>query len=121
MRSRSATVLHPLDASWDDLATAYHIDDPDATRVFMDNHPTMPKLLLEIREAARRYFGDDPMAVEIFIDPESEESEPELVAVVKTRRKGNVALDLLHAFDREWRLPRFNGGRSPILLAFDLV
>jgi hypothetical protein len=121
MRSPSSTVLDQLDASWADLERAYRVDEPQNVRAFVADHPGLPLLLLEIRQAARRYFGDDPMALELFTDPEGDDAKPELVAVVTTRRGWQEALQRLREFDEGWWLMRRKTAAAPVFLSIDFI
>lgn len=118
MRS-SAAVLDPIDAAWPALTAAYQIEDVDGVRAFLAAHPAVPDLLLEIREAVRPYFGDDQMALRIFIDPEWEEAEPGLFAVVRTRHRD--ALARLRSFDHEWWIEKLKATRQPVVVSYDII
>jgi hypothetical protein len=120
-QSSPAALLDSPVAKWDELVDTFRIDDPDALHTFLTMHPTVPALLLEIRRAARRYFGDDPMILRVTVDLEWEDAAPELVAGVQTRRDGQEALEQLHAFDQDWWLPKLEETKAPVLVTIYLV
>jgi hypothetical protein len=121
MRSSSSTLLDLSDTSWSALARAFQITDADDVRAFLAAHPAVVDLLFEIREEARRYFGDAPMGLEIFRDPEWEGEDPELFVVIQTHLGPHEALERLHQFDREWWLTALKKIDAPVATTVHLV
>jgi hypothetical protein len=121
MRSSATTVLGLSDATWSALTAAYQVEAAAEVRAYLGEHPDAPDLLLEIREAVRPYFGDDPMSLAVFVDPEADEAEEELIAAIRTHRDGEDALERLTRFNREWWLPRRTATRVPVLVTIYLV
>ncbi len=117
-----ATILLDLsNATWTAVTAAYHVSGEDAAevRAYLGEHPDLPDLLLEIREAVRRYFGNDPMSLKLFLDPEWEDAEPELLAVVKTRHRD--ALARLKVFDNEWWFAKLTANGPAVVVTFDIL
>jgi hypothetical protein len=121
IRSSSSTLLDLSDTSWSALARAFQITDAEDVRAFLAAHPAVVDLLFEIRREARRYFGDTPMGLEIFRDPEWEGDEPELFVVIQTHLGPHEALERLHQFDREWWLAQRKTSGAPVVVTVDLI
>jgi hypothetical protein len=96
------------------LTRDYEIVDPDDVFAFLERFPELPPLLPEIRDAIRRYFGDDRVTLSIFRDPECPEYE-RLHANVLLYAAPREALQLLDQFD-EWWLRKRQGPDLPILV-----
>jgi hypothetical protein len=121
MRTSATTVLDLSDATWAALTVVYRVEDAAEVRAYLGEHPDLPDLLLEIREAARTYFGDDPMSLAVFVDPEADDAEEELIAAIRTHRDGEDALERLTRFNREWWLPRRTATHVPVLVTIYLL
>jgi hypothetical protein len=103
------------------LSRDFELDDKRQILAFLESHPAVVSLLPEIRSKIRDYFGDEPVRLEVFLDPEWEDAPPELFAVVRTTRPSREALDLIHRFDREWWLPWKARIGSPVVVSFDHI
>ena len=121
MRTSSSTVLNLPDASWSALESTFQITDGDTVREFLAAHLSLVDLLFEVREEIRRYFGESPMKLEIFRDPESEEAELELFVIIQTHLDAHDALERLHQFDREWWLAMLKKTDAPVVVTVHLV
>jgi hypothetical protein len=121
MPSSTSALLTLPDASWSALASTFQITDGNDVRAFLAAHPTVVDLLFEIREEARRHFGDTPMKLEIFRDPESVDAEPVLFAVIQTHFDAPEALEHLRRFDYEWWLARRKESGTATVVSIDFI
>ena len=100
------SIVGPLHDVKDTLAQGFQLTHEQEILGFLERHPTAASVLIEIRHAIRNYFGDDPVRLEVFHDPEWdsewEAEDPDLFANIRTRVEPHDALTRLHRFDNEW-------------------
>jgi hypothetical protein len=101
------------------LARDFEIADEEGVLEFLERYPSVPPLLLETREAVRRFFGEDQVRLDVFRDPECPEDEKLLVNVL-LHAGPREALELLDRFDDEWWTKRRQGLEVPILVSLAL-
>jgi len=111
---------HPR-AVMSDLGRDYQLDDEADILAFLERYPAVVPLLFDIRSNIRRFFGDDPVRLEMFYDPEWPEDEPTLVVNIQTRSASHQALDRIHQFDNEWWLGKYKDIDVPLLVTFEHV
>jgi hypothetical protein len=74
---------HPR-AVMSDLGRDYQLGDEADILTFLERYPAIAPLLFDIRSNIRRFFGDDPVRLEMFYDPEWPEDGPKLVVDIQT-------------------------------------
>jgi hypothetical protein len=111
---------HPR-AVMTELGRDYQMTDQDEVLAFLERHPTVAPLLFELRGNIRRFFGEDPVRLDMFYDPEWPEDDPELVVNVLTELEPMEALARLHSFDDEWWIKRVSEIRPPVIVSILLV
>jgi len=101
------------------LMRDFDIVDEEDVLAFLERYPSTPALLGEIRDAIRRYFGDDRVGLGVFRDPEWPD-DVKLVANVLTYATPRQALDRIDRFDEEWWLKKRRDLNSPVMVSFAL-
>ena len=115
-----STLKHPR-AVMSELKREFQISDEDETLAFLERHPTVAPLLFDIRSNIRRFFGEDPVRLDMFHDPEWPQDDPELVANIQTALEPKEALARLQKFDDEWWIKRLSETRPPLIVSILLV
>jgi hypothetical protein len=113
------SILKHPQAVMSELRQDYEIPDEDGVLAFPERHPGVAPLLPNIRREIRRYFGDDPVRLEMFTDPEWPEEVPELVGNIQTRFRSHEALERLHRFGQAWWLKQLEAMDAPIIVSFE--
>jgi hypothetical protein len=113
-------VKHP-GAVLRELERDYQISDEGEILAFLERYPTAAPLLFDIRPNIRRFFGEDPVRLDMFYDPEWPEDDPELVVNIQTALEPMEALARLHRFDDEWWIKQLSKNRAPIIVSMLLV
>ena len=111
---RSGAVLRELERN-------YQISDEEEILAFLERYPTVAPLLFDIRSNIRRFFGEDPVRLELFYDPEWPEDGPKLVVNIQTHYASREALDRLHQFDDEWWIKSRDEIDAPVMVSFEHV
>jgi hypothetical protein len=104
-----------------DLGRDYQITDEEEILAFLERYPAVAPLLFEIRSNVRRFFGEDPVRLEMFHDPEWPVDDPELIVNIQTGLDPMEALDHLRKFDDEWWIKRLGETRAPLIVSILLV
>ena len=85
------------------LERRYHFRRPDEVRAFLLDHPDLLDLLVEGASKIRLFLpSDEPIAIEVLFDPEEQDDQGELFAVVSTRSEPEAVRPRLERLDREW-------------------
>jgi hypothetical protein len=89
---------------------------PDESRVaaFLEERPDVLPLLGHLRQRIAAHFGDDPVVLERFYDPEM--PGPALFVTIRTRRSSPEGLAALPRFDREWWLGELGRTAAPLVV-----
>jgi hypothetical protein len=111
---------HPR-AVMKDLSRDYQIADEEEILAFLERHPTVAPLLFDIRSNIRRFFGEDPVRLDMSHDPEWPQDDPELVVNIQTPLEPEEALARLHKFDDEWWITRLSESQAPLIVSMLLV
>ena len=104
-----------------ELGREYQMTDEGDILAFLERHPTVAPLLFDIRSNIRRFFGEDPVRLDMFHDPEWPQDDPELVVNIQTALEPMEALARLHKFDDEWWIKRLSETRAPLIVSILLV
>jgi hypothetical protein len=115
-----ATLKHPQ-AIMSQLERDYQLDHEADILAFLERYPAVAPLLFDIRSNIRRFFGEDPVKLEMFYDPEWPEDGPKLVVNIQTRHASQQALDRIRRFDDEWWLKKRKDINVPLLVTFEHV
>lgn len=115
-----SVLKHPR-AVMSELGRGYQLDDEEEIRAYLERYPPVAPLLFDIRSNIRRFFGDDPVRLEMFNDPEWPEDGPKLVVNIQTHYASGEALDRIHQFDQEWWFQNRKGMHAPLLVTFEHV
>jgi hypothetical protein len=101
----------------EDLASVYAFRDGASVRTFLRTNPDLLPILRAIPDRVAPYLpADRRLILEVVVDPEDEESRPELFALIPTRLDPEKALARLGSLRREWWLGAYReaGGRLNI-------
>jgi hypothetical protein len=104
-----------------ELERDYQISDEQEILAFLERYPAAAALLFDIRISIRRFFGEDPVRLDMFYDPEWPEDGPKLVVNIKTPAGPMEALDRIHRFDDEWWIEKHKDIDVPLLVTFELA
>jgi hypothetical protein len=104
-----------------DLGRDYQLGNEADILTFLERYPAIAPLLFDIRSNIRRFFGDDPVRLEMFYDPEWPEDGPKLVVDIQTCADPMEALDRIHKFDDEWWIQKYKDIDAPLLVTFELM
>lgn len=104
-----------------ELALEYEIADEDAILEFLERYPDVAPLLSDIRANIRRFFGEEPVRLELSYDPECPEVDPDLVANIQTLYRSQEALDRLHQFDDAWWIKKLGETNAPLIVSIEHV
>ena len=115
------SILKQPQAVMSELRRDYQLDDEDEILTFLERHPAVVPLLHDIRSNIRRFFGEDPVRLDMFHDPEWPVDDPQLVVNIQTPLEPVEALDRLHKFDDEWWIKRPGETRAPLIVSILLV
>lgn len=115
------STLKQPQAVMSELRRDYQLDDEDEILTFLERHPTVAPLLLDIRSNIRRFFGEDVVRLNLSYDPEWENDQPELFVNIQTRMSPQDALMRLKAFDTEWWLKKLTEAKAPIVVSLHLI
>ncbi len=90
----------------------YYVQGRSAVEAFIEEHPSLVRLLVEASSAIRRNFGQGQRIIlEIVRDPEAEDVQ-ELVAYIDTPLSVPEAMERLNRVDQDWVLPRLDETRG---------
>jgi len=112
------SILKHPQAFMRELAQEYQIVDEDDILAFLGRYPEVASLLFDIRSNIRRFFGEDPVRLEMFYDPEWPEDESRLIVNIQTAFGSREALDRRRQFGRERWLQKLAETNAPILVSF---
>lgn len=107
---------HPR-AVMSELRQEYEIADEAEILAFLERHPEVVPLLLETRDAIRRYFGEDAVRLTMSFDYEWPEEEPKLIAYILAPLGPHEALERLHQFDDDWWLKQTSETKALLLVS----
>jgi len=113
------SILKPPQAIMSELRRDYEIPDDKEILTFLERYPAVAPLLHETRGNIRRYFGDDPVRLDMFYDPEWPEDGPKLVVNVQTHFASHEALDRLHQFVNAWWSKKRKDVDAPLMVSFE--
>src|SRR5215216_6293552 len=89
----------------DALASVYDFRDPQAVRAFLEANTDLLILLREIPARVAAYLPtDERLVLERIEDPEDEDAQSELFALIPTRLDPEVVLQRLDRLSRDWWL-----------------
>lgn len=115
--SRLGTTKRHLDL--ERLEDRYTLRQPAEIERYLRQYPDLVPLLLDSADAVPRYFGPDaPLALELFVDPESDPGERELFALIGSRFAPDESLARSYRFLDEWWSAKSPAG--PAVLVFDI-
>ncbi len=101
------------------LTELYRFRGEEEVKSFLDEHEELAPLLIEATGPIRRLFGEESVVVlEVFHDPDAEEDESELFALIQTNLPVDEARRLRAQFDSEWWLE--NSARADCRLNIDV-
>jgi hypothetical protein len=109
---------HPQ-AIMSEIRRVYDISDEEEILAFLERHPEVAPLLHETRGKIRLYFGEDPVRLDIFYDPEWPEDGPKLVVNIQTHFASHEALDRLHQFVNAWWTKKRKDIDAPLMVSFE--
>ena len=115
------TVLKHPRAVMSELKRDYQMTDEEEILAFLERHPAVAPLLVDIRSNIRKFFGEDSVRLEMFHDPEWPEEEAELLVNIETHIDAMEALDRLHRFDDDWWIKKLTESRYPLIVSIALV
>lgn len=96
----------------------YGLRQPADIERYLRQYPVLIPLLLEAADVVPHFFGPEiPLALELFIDPESDPEERELFALIGSRFTTDETLARFYRFLDEWSLTKSPAG--PAVLVFD--
>jgi len=101
-------------ATIDVLDHLFEFREPDEVRAYLAKHPDLLDLLHEAATRIPEFLPPDrPIVLEMLWDPEDDDDEGELFAVVRTRSDGEATRLGYDRLLREWLVPagRFAAGR----------
>jgi hypothetical protein len=111
-----------VDAALDRLRERYTFRDPDAVTAYLREFPELIPILFEATTVVPCYFGSGvPLALEIFVDPESEDEIRWLYAVAQVAFSPDEALERMDRLDEEWWLDRSPDGPGVLVLDFEFI
>ena len=103
----------------EDVRTRYVLRSPDEVTAYPRTCPQLVPLLLEAAEVIPRSVGPEaPLVLEILTDPEEDEPQPELFALVQTSLGPEAALDHLDRLGEDWWFEKVPD--APAVLVFDV-
>jgi hypothetical protein len=111
------TIATQPQAVIDVLAREFEIEGDEGIGAFLERYPDVAPLLLEIRSAIKRFFGEERVSLELFYDPECEIEDPELFVNILTQFPAGEALKRLKRFDHEWWLEKFKKTDAPLVVS----
>ena len=101
------------------LTEIYRFRREHQVKSFLEEHEYLAPLLIEARQPIRQVFGEKtPVVLEVFHDPDSEEDESELFALIQTNLPVEKARMLRSQLDEEWWLA--NSARADSRLNIDV-
>ena len=101
------------------LTELFRFRGEQEVKAFLDKHDDLAPLLIEATAPIRRLFGEKtPVVLEVFRDPEAEEDESELFALIQTNLPVEEARGLRAQLDEEWWLE--NSARADCRLNIDV-
>jgi 16S rRNA C967 or C1407 C5-methylase (RsmB/RsmF family) len=115
-----STLKHPQTVM-SELKRDYQMTNEEEILAFLERHPAVAPILPDIRSNIRRFFGEDPVRLDVFHDPEWPQDDPKLVLNVLTELEPKEALARLHRFDDEWWITQVSESRSPLIVSILLV
>ena len=104
-----------------ELRRACRLADDEEILAFLERYPPVALLLFDIRSNIRRFFGDDPVTLEMFNDPEWPEDEPKLIVSIQNHYQSAEALDRIRRVGQEWWFENREGMNPPLLVTFEHV
>ena len=81
-----------------ELRRDYQMTDEEEILAFLERYPSVAPLLHDTRSNIRKFFGEDPVRLNVSHDPDWEDDQPELFANIQTRLDPQDALARLEAF-----------------------
>jgi hypothetical protein len=121
MHTMTQSILKHPRAVLRELGLEYQITDEEEILAFLERYPAVAPLLHDVRSNIRRFFGEDPVRLELFYDPEWPEDGPKLVVNIQTHYASREALDRLHQFDDEWWIKSRGEINAPLMVSFEHV
>jgi len=104
-----------------ELRRDYQITDEEEILAFLERYPAVAPLLHDVRSKIRKFFGEDPVRLEMFYDPEWPEDGPKLVVNIQTHYASREALDRLHQFNEGWWIKSRSEIDAPLMVSFEHV
>ena len=84
------------------LSQLYKIEEPNPVRSFINEYPYVYKILFEAPDHIKQIFGDVPLNLELYHDPE--EDYAGFFIIINTQLPSEESLKLLDQLDEEWWL-----------------
>ena len=92
----------------DTLEQTFQFRQRDVVRAYLANHPDLLNLVLEASTRVPNYLPiDRPMALAVLWDPDDEDGDGQLYAVVVTHREPEEIRPRIEQMDREWLIAAF--------------
>jgi hypothetical protein len=110
------SIATPSTAVMDSLRNVYEFRDEAEVAAFLADHPTVPSLLAEIRPAIRRFFGEEPVRLEVSEDPDCD-VPPTLLVNIQTQYGAAEAISRLARFDHEAGIEMLHNRDTPVLVS----
>jgi len=119
MHAMAQSILKQPQAVIRELKRDYQLSDEEEILAFLEHNPGVAPLLSDIRSNIRRFFGEDPVRLDMFYDPEWPEDGPKLVVNIQTHFASHEALDRLHQFDNTWWIKRRKDIDAALMVSFE--
>jgi len=103
-----------------ELAATYRFRDRQAVTAFIERHPGIVQLLQEAPRVVHPYFGKHDLSLSVFVDPEDDSTDTELVLTIATDLPAREAARQLGLLQDRWLVPvTIAQGRQHILLGIE--
>lgn len=101
------TVLNLPQSDIERLERLYDFGDRESGEVwqFIENHPFLTDLLLEVPEKVIQFFPDASLSLKVIIEPESPSEEDDMLGIaIASEMDAEESVDRLEQFDYDWWL-----------------
>lgn len=110
----------------DDLTGIYAFKEPEDVASFLDAHPFLVPLLIEVRPVIERYFPGTPVVLELDYEPDAEDEAEAaeltvLFATVQSSLIPGESRRRLKRFDHDWWLANRHRGEGRLALGLRYV
>lgn len=86
-----------------ELRNLYEFREPEEVEAYLDRHPNLVDLLVEAAARIPEFIPPDaPIVLEVVWDPEEEDEEGELFAMIPTHRSWEEIRPRMNRLRRDW-------------------